>query len=102
MTQMDNEARHALDGPLTTQERLALDATAEALAMIRSLASGPIGDDNRKAIFELADAFINIPAHAAGPAEQRAANAFLLSSGIDQARRAHKQHRLQSQHLAPL
>jgi len=87
---------------LNTQERDALHATSEALVTIRMLASKPITEDARQVILALANAFHNIPTHAAMPTEQRQANAFLLASGVEQARKVHKLHGLTSQHLPPL
>lgn len=87
---------------LSKQESDALKATSEALVTIRALASKPVTEESRQIILALAEAFHNIPMHAAMPTAQREANAFLLAAGIEQARQANKRHGLNSNHLAPL
>lgn len=88
---------------LTHEERTALRAATEALTTIRQLTSrGPVDDTTRAVIHDLADAFHNIPEHCAGEPEQRAANSFLLKSGIEQAQINYRHHGLKSRILPPL
>lgn len=87
---------------LNDEERRALRAAAEALVIIRQFSRGPISEENRKIINDLADAFHNIPELCAAPAAQREANSFLLRSGIEQAQIAYRHHGIRSSHLPPL
>lgn len=84
---------------LSETEQSALRAASEAFVLIRMLASRPMTSDAQQIIRDMADAFHNIPAHCAGPAEQRQANAFLIEAGIRNAIRAHNKHGLASSHL---
>lgn len=84
---------------LNETEQAALRAASEAFVLIRMLASRPMTSEAQQVIRDMADAFHNIPAHCAGQAEQRQANAFLMEAGIRDAIRAHNKHGLASSHL---
>lgn len=63
---------------------------------------GPVDEKTRAIIYDLADAFHNIPELCAGQAEQRAANSSLLKSGIEQAQVTYRHYGMKSKHLPPL
>lgn len=77
---------------LSKMEQIALHGASEALVIIRKLASAPITPESQKAIRDLADAFHNVPAHCAGPAQQRQANAFLIDAALRHATKACVEH----------
>lgn len=77
---------------LSKTEQIALHGASEALVIIRKLASSPITPESQKAIYDLADAFHNVPAHCAGPAQQREANAFLIDAALRHAARICLEH----------
>lgn len=84
---------------LNDTERTALALTSEALETIRLLASQAMTPGNQQAIFDLANALHNVPAHAAGDAHARTRTAFLIEGSLDQARAAYRRHGLRSQHI---
>lgn len=67
---------------LNEKERIALHGVSEALVLIRNLAAAPFSTESLKIIHDLADAFHNVPAHCAGPEQQRDANAFLIEAAM--------------------
>jgi hypothetical protein len=84
---------------LNETERTALRAASEAFVLIRLLTSRPMTPDAWKAIHDMADAFHNVPEYCAGPAQQRAANSFLLEAGLRHGVDAFDKHGLASSHL---
>lgn len=84
---------------LNDRERLALQLTSEALTTIRRLATRPITREGQQAIHDLADAFHNIPALAAGGPESRDANRFLLDHTLADAPEVYRRHGLTSHHI---
>lgn len=73
-------------------EQIALHGASEALVLIRALASAPIMSESQKAIRNLADAFHNVPAHCAGPKQQRGANTFRVDVAFPNAAKTCLEH----------
>ncbi|MEM8515382.1 hypothetical protein RCH14_004743 [Massilia sp. MP_M2] len=84
---------------LNETERTALRAASEAFVLIRMLTARPMTPEAWKVIYDMADAFHNIPEYCAGPVQQRAASRFLLEAGLRQGVDAFDKHQLVSHHL---
>lgn len=84
---------------LNETEQTALRAASEAFVLIRMLTARPMSSEAWKVVHDVADAFHNVPEHCAAPAQQRAANAFLLESGLRRAIDAYNKHGLASRNL---
>jgi hypothetical protein len=84
---------------LNETERTALRAASEAFVLIRMLTARPMTPEALKAIHDMADAFHNVPDYCAMPAQQRAANSFLLEAGLRHGIDAFDKHGHGSCHL---
>jgi len=84
---------------LNETERTALRAASEAFVLIRMLTAGPMTTEAWKVIYDMADAFHNVPDYCAMPAQQRVANSFLLEAGLRHSIDALDKHGLGSHHL---
>jgi hypothetical protein len=84
---------------LNEAEQTALRAASEAFVLIRMLTARPMTPEAWQVVHDMANAFHNVPEYCAGPAQQRAANSFLLEAGLRQGIDAFDKHGLGSRHL---